>query len=380
MKERNSETFVPMAEAAGVRGNGAGLTLAGARLTPLQGLRVEVSNQYVNDVFNTAFAQIEYAHAFHRDFVWTLSGQYTDQRAVGDALLRGSKFRNWVTAVGGARAQLHYHDFTVTTAFAVTGRGNNVQTPFGQYPGFLHMLLRDFDRAGEVAWMAGVGYDLSRWVAETKVAVSYAQGTNAVSPTRRTPQPDIREYDFGVEHRAPRQLRDPPALRRCALRPGAAELELDVVGVAKDEDADAEGLPEIADLAVRDTMAIQDLHGVVQRGAGGDLEAHVIEPDAILVEAIALHRLLGPGMGADAEPHLAVAQERAGVQVHELLEAEHLGVEGDRAIDVGDGEPEMVDALGGDVLGHACLLVERNDCRLGRRGLSSGGPRCSVSA
>src|SRR2546423_11388761 len=87
---------------------------------------------------------------------------------------------------------------------------------------------------------------------------------------------------------APRHT--PPASsggpRHRLLASRAAELELDVVGVAKDQDADAEGLTEITDLAVRDAMAVQDPHGVVQRCAGADLEAHVIEPDAVLVEAI----------------------------------------------------------------------------------------------
>ncbi len=201
-KERDSETFVPIGEAVGVRGNGAGLTLAGVRLRPIQGLSIELSNQIVDDVFNTAFGQVDYAHAFDRNFVLTVAGQYTDQRAVGDALLGGSKFTHWVTTVGSMRAQLHYHDFTLTTAFSVTGKGNNLQTPFGQYPGFLHMLIRDFDRAGEVAWMAGIGYDLSRWIPETRSGFSFAQGTSAVSPTKRTAAPDIREYNFGMDHRA----------------------------------------------------------------------------------------------------------------------------------------------------------------------------------
>ena len=202
MKARNAETFISMGETAGVVGSGSGLSLVGARLSPLHGLKLELSNQLVDDVYNTAFAQIDYAYAFHRDFVVTLAGQYTDQRAVGDALLGGSKFKHWVTTVGSMRAQLHYHDFTLTTAFSVTGKGNNLQTPFGQYPGFLHLLVRDFDRAGEVAWRAGAGYDLSPWAPETRIAVSLARGTNAINPAKRTAAPDVREYDFGVDHRA----------------------------------------------------------------------------------------------------------------------------------------------------------------------------------
>jgi hypothetical protein len=37
------------------------------------------------------------AHAFDRNFILTVAGQYTDQRAVGDTLLGGSKFKRWVT-------------------------------------------------------------------------------------------------------------------------------------------------------------------------------------------------------------------------------------------------------------------------------------------
>src|SRR2546423_8726824 len=61
-------------------------------------------------------------------------------------------------------------------------------------------------------------------------------------------------------------------------------------------------------------------------------------------------------MGPDAEAHAAVAQERARVQVHELLEVEDLRVELHGPIDVADGEPEMVNTLRGDLVGHAGLL------------------------
>src|SRR5256884_9747874 len=82
----------------------------------------------------------------------------------------------------------------------------------------------------------------------------------------------------------------------------------------------------------------------------------MVEADPVLVEAIVLDRALRKGMGPDAEAHAAVAQERARVQVHELLEAEDLRVELHGPIDVADGEPEMMNTLGGDLVGHAGLL------------------------
>jgi len=121
-KERASETFVPIGEAAGVRGNGAGLILAGVRLQPIHGLKIEISNQIVvNDVFNTAFGQLDYAHAFDRNFILTVAGQYTDQRAVGDALLGGSKFKHWAgSASRRARAPLAPPSARTRRTFAST--------------------------------------------------------------------------------------------------------------------------------------------------------------------------------------------------------------------------------------------------------------------
>lgn len=205
MKPRNSDDFITMAEAAGVNGNSGGLVLAGVTVTPAGGFKLELSNQFGNDVFNTAYGRVDYAHAFTPELVLTLSSQYTDQRAVGDDLLGGSKFKSWVTAVGGTRAQLQYQDLTLTSAFSVTGKGNNIQTPFGMYPGFLNLVVKDFARAGEVAWLAGLAYDLSRALLPgARAKFEFAQGKNAVSPTKRTPEPNEREYDLAIAYRAPK--------------------------------------------------------------------------------------------------------------------------------------------------------------------------------
>jgi len=218
MKPRNADSFISMAEAAGVNGNGGGLVLAGVKLTPAslspqgrgqgegwwRGFKMEVSNQFGNDVFNTAYGQVDYAHAFTPDLGLTLSGQYTDQRAVGDALLDGSKFKDWVTSVGGARVQLEYEGLTLTSAFSVTGKGHNIQTPYGNYPGYFSLLVNNFDRAGEVAWQVGLAYEFSRVLPGLSAEFILAQGTSAVNPRTRKPEPDEREYDLTIDYRAPK--------------------------------------------------------------------------------------------------------------------------------------------------------------------------------
>jgi hypothetical protein len=56
-----------------------------------------------------------------------------------------------------------------------------------------------------------------------------------------------------------------PKLSR--LRPRSADLELYVVGIAEDEDADPERLAEVPDLAVRDAVLVKHPHRIIQRGA-----------------------------------------------------------------------------------------------------------------
>jgi hypothetical protein len=74
-------------------------------------------------------------------------------------------------------------------------------------------------------------------------------------------------------------------------------------------------------------MRIEHTDSVIERFTRWHREAHVVEPDAILVKAIALSG--ARGKGADAEAHRAVAEKRTRVEIHELAEVEDSCVERD---------------------------------------------------
>jgi hypothetical protein len=76
-------------------------------------------------------------------------------------------------------------------------------------------------------------------------------------------------------------------------------------------------------------MRIEHTDSVIERFTRWHREAHVVEPDAILVKAIALSGARGKGKGADAEAHRAVAEKRTRVEIHELAEVEDSCVERD---------------------------------------------------
>src|SRR5215510_6088887 len=130
IKPRNSETFVSMAEQAGAKGSDDGVIMAGARVTPLPNLRLDFSNQYGVNTFNTLYADVDYRHRLTEHWTLRLGAQFTDQRAVGDALVANAAETKWSTQTGGGRVQLIYRDFTLTGAFSVTASGNTVQAPW----------------------------------------------------------------------------------------------------------------------------------------------------------------------------------------------------------------------------------------------------------
>jgi outer membrane OprD family porin len=202
MKPRNSDTFVSMSSAAGVKGKHDGVVLAGVRLTPLRDLRIELSNQYGLNLFNTLFAQADYLLPLTKDWKLHLGAQITDQRAVGDAFLRntaGKKY--WQVKEGDARLDLIYGDLTLTAAFSITGTGNTLQTPWGADPGYLSLIDRDFDRPGEKAYMVGAAYNFSKLVQGLSANVALAWGLDVINPKTLARAPNEAEYDTTVDYR-----------------------------------------------------------------------------------------------------------------------------------------------------------------------------------
>ena len=187
------------------KGSDDGVAMVGFRLTPVRGLKIEVSEQYGINTFNTAFVQADYSWPLSDELTLQLGAQFTDQRAVGDALVTTSAFRNWVTQAGSGQVALKWRDLKVTSGFSVTASGNTMQTPWGSYPGYLSIIQEDFDRANEKAWLIGAAYDFSRLITPGLSGFfNFAFGTDAINPATRAPAPDQREYDFTIDYNPPK--------------------------------------------------------------------------------------------------------------------------------------------------------------------------------
>ena len=202
MKEWNVDRFISMARRAGATESNAGVALAGVEVAVLPHLRLEVSEQYGFDTFNTLYAKGSYQHTLNADWAVGIGAEYTDQRAVGAALVTTSATSEWRTYVGASRLQLFFKDLTLSAAFSNTGSGSAIQNPWGTYPGFLSLIdapaSQGFARTNEKGWLVGAVYDASP---RLLVVINVAAGSGALDAKMPEGLPNQVEYDVRIESR-----------------------------------------------------------------------------------------------------------------------------------------------------------------------------------
>ena len=195
IKRRASDKFVYLSEAAGANGTDKGLSMVGARLAFGEYTNVGAISQYSRDVFNTLFAEANSAWEIKDDLAIRLSGQFTDQRSVGDELV-GS----FGTYNVGLRSAASVGGATLTLAYSHTGDDARIRNPYGGFPGYVSLIVRDFNRAGEDAWLIGFSYDFEKisWNGLSGF-INYASGDTPNSGGRVSLDED--ELDFTLDYR-----------------------------------------------------------------------------------------------------------------------------------------------------------------------------------
>ena len=116
------------------------------------------------------------------------------QGGVGSDLLMDCNCNTWV---GGAKGDVIFGGFTLTGSYTQTSEEFNWQAPYGSWPGYTSMIVKDFDRAGEKAALAGLAYDFADLGANGLVFTSLA----AWDLDSGSGNPNWDEYDFTLDYR-----------------------------------------------------------------------------------------------------------------------------------------------------------------------------------
>jgi hypothetical protein len=217
IKPRNADEFVAMSRQAGAPGTDDGVAFGAMHANPSPRFRVDAAEEYGINTFNTFYVEGEYVVPLDGGWKLRLGTQFTDQRSVGDELLTSAATRSWNVQQGGARVQAVHRDLTISTAFSITGSGNNIQSPWGYSPNYLLMMDRDFNLANQKAVLIGAVYDFSKVVTQGLTGTANAAaGWDAINPKTRAHAPDQREYNLTLDYRPP--LRRPTFLEGWWLR------------------------------------------------------------------------------------------------------------------------------------------------------------------
>jgi hypothetical protein len=102
-----------------IRTGDDGAIMGGVRMTPITGLCLDLTERYAINTFNTVYAEGDYLLALNDDWKLRLGAQFTDQHAVGGALVANAAGKKWNTQAGGARVQAISRTPSASSALSV---------------------------------------------------------------------------------------------------------------------------------------------------------------------------------------------------------------------------------------------------------------------
>ena len=192
IKVRESNRFVNMAKAAGVEGPNRGLWMGGGQLRPTKDLNIGALNYYVPDTLNILYGEGNANFRPTREVEVSAHLQFTHQSSVGDDLLTGSDFDT--LQVAGELAG-SYDNVILRVALSTTSRDEEIRSPYGAAPTPLNIMIKDFGRAGEDAWLVGLSYNFEYFGLEGLSGfVNYGQGYGARG------LPNEEEFDITLDY------------------------------------------------------------------------------------------------------------------------------------------------------------------------------------
>jgi hypothetical protein len=194
IKGINQTQFISMSKAAGSKTDNNGLAMAGARYSFGDNSTIGAINQYTFDVMNVFYVEGDTSFKLNDEWGLGLEAQYSDQRSIGSELAG-----NFNTYLGAAKVDLSYKDAIFTLAASRAG-SDSMKNPYGSPPTYLSIIVDNFDRAQEKAFLVGMSYNFKGVGLDgLSTFANIAHGNTPDSGSKATP--DETEYDLTVDYR-----------------------------------------------------------------------------------------------------------------------------------------------------------------------------------
>ncbi len=195
MKERDADKFVSMTEVAGIDGSDRAVSTAAARYTFNNGANIAIVNHYGRDFMNIFYTEGNTRTRKRMGMKFQFSAQYANQRSVGDQL--GGDFD---TSFWGAKLAASRGGLLFTLARTSTTNNAGIRNDWGGDPSYISIIIENFNRAGEDAWLLGLSSDFSYFGDNGFSAfLNYAQGDTPDNGSDASP--DQSELDLTLDYK-----------------------------------------------------------------------------------------------------------------------------------------------------------------------------------
>jgi outer membrane porin, OprD family len=169
--------FISFSEGLGIAGHDEGVLITGASYSD-NGWNLGVSNYWIKDALNTAYAEVDYLLPLGggEDGASVRAGvNILDQRTVGADLIAGAPYETYQAS---ARIVASYRGFVFTGAVSKTGDEADIQKPFGYSTSYTALVVTNFHQADVQAYLLRLSYDLEKLGFEgVKFEVAWGKGS-----------------------------------------------------------------------------------------------------------------------------------------------------------------------------------------------------------
>jgi hypothetical protein len=199
IKPRNSDEFISMSEAAGTKESVQRGVITGGLNAAFPSFSIGAIDYYSQDILNIGYIEAKYKLALNEQMGLLFAVQFTDQRSVGDDLLKGYSFQTNQT---GLKAEMSIGSGVITLAYTNDAAGADLQNPWSSFPGYTSVQVQDFNRAGEEAFMIKASYDFSKLGLDGVALYGlWVRGWGAVNATTKAEVFQQDEYDLDLQWR-----------------------------------------------------------------------------------------------------------------------------------------------------------------------------------
>ena len=223
IKRRTSTDFVSLYEAAGIEGNEGNedVKIVATLYQFEPGTSAGIYYMLAPDFIHGTYAEASRRFTLDSNRYVQLSAQYTRQEPEGAKLAGDIDAEQY-----GLRATWKHSWYSGSLAWTDYPDENRIRSPWGSIPGYTSVMIRDFNRPEETAWLLGGSADLSHWgMKGLKINVKYTEGDTP--DCGASASPDQNEWDLNLDYSPPQPVLAGLGLR---LRLGRVEQQDSCIG------------------------------------------------------------------------------------------------------------------------------------------------------